>query len=267
MPGISHRGAAVAHQDTLERKDDFLRELKNTMCSWVYSKKKYNEIFQIELHERGLDIQNASSHLQSLVREKFRKGYPQGQFGELLLFNLLQHFFKAAPLLRKMPITTNQAIERHGADAIHFRPSNGKNVIFLGEAKTYSSRYKFKAALDDAIESILNSLENFSNELNLYVYDDFIEENLQEIASQIKRNKLANVVFELVCVISYQESDKNKDGKSQVEIEKSIEDSVRSHLIKHQDGYKHLDQTKLGKVHFVFCPFWDFDKLLNGFDS
>ncbi len=267
MPGISHRGAAVAHQDTHERKDDFLRELKNTMCSWVYSKKKYNELFQKELKERGADVQNATSHLQSLVNEKFRQGYPQGQFGELLLFNLLQHFFKAAPLLRKMPITTNQAIERHGADAIHFRPINGKNIVFLGEAKTYSSKYKFKSALDDAVESVLNSYANFHKELSLYVYDDFIEDDLREIASQIKRNKLPNVVFELTCIVSYQENEKKKNGKSQSEIESSIVEAVTSHIKKYQSEYNHLDQISLGKIHFIFFPFWDLEKLLTGFDS
>lgn len=267
MPGNSHRGAAVAHQDTLERKDDFLRELKNTMCAWVYSKNKYNKIFLDEMAVRGADVQNVSSHLQFLVREKFRKGYPQGQFGELLLFNFLQHFFKAAPLLRKMPITTNQAIERHGADAIHYRPQGGKNLVFIGEAKTYSSKYRFKSALDDSVDSVIKSFLNLGNELNLYINDDFIEDNLREIAGHIKRNTLPNVVYELVCIISYQENEKSKTGTCQSEIEKSIEDAVTSHILKHQGDLGHIDQGTLGKIHFIFFPFWEFDKLLNGFDS
>lgn len=266
MPGKSHRGAAVAHQDTLERRNDFLKELKNTMCSWVFSKQKYNELFRIEFEERGQDIQNASSHIQSLVAEKFRKGHPQGQFGELLLFNLLQHFFKAAPILRKMSITTNPAIERHGSDAIHFRPINGKNVVFLGEAKTYASRYRFKVALDDSVESILKAYANFSNELNLYVYDDFIENDFFEIARQIKINKLPNVVYELVCIISYQENDKKKNGESQQEIEKAIEKAVNSNLLNYQNDYSHIDPNAISKIHFILFPFWELESLLNGFD-
>lgn len=61
---------------------------------------------------------------------KFRKGCPQGQYGELLLFNFIQHFFKAAPLLRKMPITTNPGLERHGADAIHYLDNGDEQIFF-----------------------------------------------------------------------------------------------------------------------------------------
>ena len=267
MPGKSHRVAAIAHQDVFERRVDFLRELRNTVSSWVYSKKKYTQLYNDELAARGYDVQNVASHIQSLISEKFRKGYPQGQFGELLLFNLLQHFFKAAPMLRKMPITTNPSVERHGADAIHFRPSGGKNIVFIGEAKTYSSKYKFKNALDDAVESILKAAIGFASELNLYVYDDFIDEDLREVAAKIKRNTLEDVVFELVCIVSYSENDKSKTGKTQREIEECIEKCVVGQLNKHAAAYSHHDPIAFGKIHFVICPFWDFGKLLEGFDA
>jgi hypothetical protein len=267
MPGSSHRGAAVAHQDTLERRSDFLRELRNTMSSWVYSKAKYKSLLDAELIERGKDVQNAVSHIQALVVDKFRKGHPHGQFGELLLFNLLQHFFKAAPILRKMPITTNPAIERHGSDAIHYRPIGGKNVVFIGESKTYASKYRFKVALDDAINSILTSFSNFSIELGRFVYEDFIEDSLRDVAAKIKRNTLPNVVYELVCVISYQENESKKSGKTQTEIEQLIEKAINENLIKYQNEYGGLDQTVLSKIHFIIFPFWELDTLLDRFDQ
>lgn len=266
MPGKTHRGAAIAHQDVLERRADFSRELRNTMSAWVYSKKKYQQILSQELIERNQDLQNAVSHINALVAEKFRKGFPQGQFGELLLFNLIQHYFRAVPLLRKMPLTTNPAVERHGADAIHFRPSNTQNIVFIGEAKSYSSSYKFKTALDDAITSILKTFNGISTELGLYVYDDFIDETLQAVARQIKTNTLPNVVYELVCLVSFTETDKKKNGATQNEIEDSIQKVVNEHLTKHQTSYGSLDQVTLGKIHFVILPFWDFDKLLEEFN-
>jgi len=39
---------------------------------------------------------------------KFRGSSLQGQFSELPLCNLLQHYFRAAPLPRNMPITTSR---------------------------------------------------------------------------------------------------------------------------------------------------------------
>ena len=39
---------------------------------------------------------------------------------------------KAVPLLRKMKITTSSQHERFGADAIHYKVENGKNINNFG---------------------------------------------------------------------------------------------------------------------------------------
>ena len=88
----------------------------------------------------------------------------QGQLGELLLFHFIQRLQKAIPLLRKMKITTSNKHERFGADAIHFKYEQKKPIIILGEAKTYTSEYKFNEAFTDAIISILNT---YKNQLNI----------------------------------------------------------------------------------------------------
>lgn len=266
FPGKSHLGAAIAHQDIVERRQDFLRELKITMCSWIYSKKKYKEIYDAEFSRRGECHQNASSAIQALVRDKFRKGKPQGQFGELLLFNFIQHFFRAVPLLRKMKLTTNPAVERHGADAIHYRPRDGEHVVYLGEAKSYVSKYKFAEAVEASVDSIIGTLGNLSSELGLYIYEDFIDESLIAVARGIKTNSLSGVTFELVCVVSYSETDK-RSGSSQSEIAMKIESIVNSRLKQYEKLLEGKDQIRVGRIHFVLVPFWDFDELLMEFDS
>ncbi len=266
LPGKSHHGAAIAYQDIVERRQDFLRELKITMCSWIYSKQKYKEIYDAEFARRGESHQNASSAIHALVREKFRKGKPQGQFGELLLFNFIQHLFKAVPILRKMNLTTNPAVERHGADAIHYRPRTGEHVVYLGEAKSYASKYKFSEALEASVDSVLRTLENLSSELGLYVYEDFIDECLRNIARDIKSNNLSGVVFELVCVVSYSET-KNRSGSSQNEITERIKDIVNARLKQYENLLAKKDQIRIGRIHFVLVPFWDFEALLTEFDS
>jgi len=267
LPGKSHIGISISHQDQLELRDSFVRELKNTMCNWVYSKSRYNDLFNREFEKRNKDAANASSQIQQLARDKFRKGHPQGQFGELLLFNLLQHQFSAPPLLRKMPLTTNPAIERHGSDAIHYRPSNNVHQLYLGEAKSYKSNYSFKKAIDDAISSILTAYENFHTELGLYTYDNFIEEPLREIAEGIKENKLAPITFDLVCIVSYNET-KKKDGYSQAEIEQKIKDCLSKRLDKYTlPSIDSKKSTYLNKLHFIIMPIWDFETILDGFQT
>lgn len=267
IPGKSHTGVAITYQDLQERREDFINELKNTMHAWVYSKSRYKKIFEEALKERGNDFPNANAFMSSLVRDKFRKGFPQGQFGELLLFNLIQHFFLAAPLLRKMPILTSPAVERHGADAIHYRPVTGVHKIFLGEAKSYTSKYKFSEALGDAVDSVLSAHKKFQKELGQYVYDDFIDEELRTVAKDLKNNKLSPVEIELVCIVSYEENGK-KVGLNEKEIKSCVETIVKDRI----GGFDvskfsaHCAVT-LGRLHLFVMPVWDFDDLLVNFES
>ncbi|MCE9777565.1 DUF1837 domain-containing protein, partial [Shewanella algae] len=223
--GKTHKGVCVNYTDLQERRSDFLRELKNTVCSWVYGKDKYNNLFRKELEKRGYDYQNASSHIDSLARDKFRKGIPQGQFGELLLFNFLQYFFKAPALLRKMPLTTSRGHERFGADAIHYRKSDTENIIFIGESKAYKSNYKFKQAFTESLSSIIGTYNSLQEELLLYTYDDFIDPQLQDVAEKLKDGELENVRYELVCLISYHEL-KSPLAECEKEIKKNLENII-----------------------------------------
>ena len=102
----------------------------------------------------------AGMFLTDHVKSKFRMVKPQGQFGELLLLNFLQHIFRAAPLLRKMSITTNPGLERFGADAIHYRPMGKEHVFYIDESKCYETKYRFNEAFKKSLESILKSYQS-----------------------------------------------------------------------------------------------------------
>lgn len=265
--GKSHKGISIRYVDLLERRADFVRELKNTVCNWVYSKSKYRALFDEELTKRNADPQNAGAHIDYLARNKFRRGSPQGQFGELLLFNFIQHYFKAAPLLRKMPLTTSTGHERFGADAIHYRFEDGKNIIFLGESKAYESTYQFNTAFKASITSIVHTFDTLQEELLLYVYDDFIEQDLQEIAKKFKEGTLENVNLDLVCLIAYNEninvSDENED-KIRDNIEAAIKQRFEKVDSKSFDG---INDHLIKRIHYLVMPFWNFEKILEEFDS
>lgn len=261
----SHRGVAIKYVDLKDMEQSFIRELKSTAMSWVYSKKKYNQLLRDELPKRGGDFMNVQSYLQQVADQKFRKGCPQGQFGELLLFNFIQHFFKAPPLLRKMQLTTNPALERHGADAIHYREADSEQLFILGESKCYESKYKFNTALKASIDSVITSFKNIENELILYQLDDFIDPELQKVATDLKDGKLSNARFELVCLIAYEEN-KDVDASSEEQIKENIEACITERWAGVADNiYDGIRTALIDRINYVVFPVWGLEAILKEF--
>ncbi|TGK03783.1 DUF1837 domain-containing protein [Leptospira semungkisensis] len=267
VPKKEHTAAAIAYTDIRPRVDQFLRELKGTVTSWVYSKATSKKLLEDKLNETN-DMGNAAEFLTRLAHSKFRKGHPQGQFGELLLFNFLQHLFQAVPILRKMPVTTSPGHERFGADALHYKNEGSSHKIILGESKCYESKYKFKTAFEKSLVSIIDSFNNLDNELHQFVCDEFIEEPLLTIAKNYKDNKLANVQYELTSIIIYNETSELGHLKNETQIHNEI---VR--IIKEKCGgiedktYKIASANVLDRINYIIFPVWKLDELLNKFDS
>jgi hypothetical protein len=269
LPDNKHYGTCINYIDLQEYRDEFCSELVNTISEWVYSQKKAAEVIDIMIDE-GRSFQNAQSTLTTEAFKKFRnhsadKLLVQGQFGELLLFNFLQSFFKCVPLLRKMPITTSVEMERFGADAIHYKYKENKNLFFLGEAKTYTSKYKFNTALEDAITSILKSYKEHRKELGRYVYDAFIEDALIDIANDYKNGTLNDVELHLVSLITYCENkmiEKKSEKQIKEDIIKIIEERGKAVDRKLFDL---IDKGLHPRFNYIILPVWELDLLLEQF--
>lgn len=261
----AHRKTSIKYNDLKERRDDFLSELITTVVDWVYSKEESKKITDERIARSPNSTAQASAFLAQQANKKFRQNHPQGQFGELLLFNFIQHFFKAAPILRKQSITTTTGHERFGGDAIHYKKDGDKNVIIIGESKCYESKYQFSAAFKRSLDSIVNSFDKLDSELDLYVYDGFIDSKLSDIAKQYKQGKLQNVHFELVCLVAYHEGSRPK-GKDEDTIKqqilKMVEDKCKA---LDKNIYKAIDTAVLDRVHYIFFPVFEMDELLIDF--
>ena len=265
-----HYGAAVSYQDIMELRSDFLEQLIDTVVDWVYSSEKYADL-KAKFIESGKSEGAAASQVVRKAKEKFRRGDDklliQGQHGELLLFHFIQRFKGAVPLLRKMSITTSAEHERYGADAIHYKIENGKNVIVLGEAKAYTSDYQFSSAFKKAIDSILDTYKKFRSELGLYLHEDFLDKDMDIIAEGILENTLPNVEVELVSLILYSEM-KTISGTNEGEIKEQIKNII-------QNRYKAFDNEKipikdnpiLRRITYIVFPIWKFEELATEFQN
>jgi len=273
MPDKIHYGACINYVDLKEFREEFCVELINTIAEWVYNQKKARKLLKT-FEEEGRSPQNAMMKFMQHTFSKFRdrderKLFNQGQFGELLVFNFLQHFFEAVPLLRKMPIKTSKKVEVNGADAIHYGYHSKKHRLYLGEAKAYTRKYAFKAAFEDALKSLLHTYETHRDELDLYVYDDFVDEKLVKIAQDYKNGVLSNVEVHLVSIMAYHETERieltdEDDIKDQImkvieERGKSVDKKVVKKLLKD----KGLDP----RINYIILPIWDMDKLLQEFQK
>ena len=271
LPDKQHYGTCINYIDKQEYRDEFCKELVRTIPEWVYSQKKAAEVLNTLIAE-GRGTQNAQTTLTTLTFEKFRNSSTkklliQGQFGELLLFNFLQSFFKCVPLLRKMPITTSVQMERFGADAIHYKYEGGKNLFYLGEAKTYISKYKFDIAIKDAIDSIIKTYNEHRKELGMYVYDSFIDDALIDVATQYKNGTIKNAEVHLVSVITYCENktiDKNNEKQIKDDIIKIIEERGKA---VDRKLFKAIDRGLHPRFNYIILPVWDLDELLKQFQK
>lgn len=264
-PRKDHYGLSINYSDIKERRDDFLKELLSTIVNWVYNKSKLKKI--LDERSKDTDLGNALNFITNQAYSKFRPGHPQGQFGELLLFNLIQHYYKATPILRKQRITTSIGHERFGADAIHYKNKNDKNIFILGESKCYESKYQFKRAFEISIQSIVKTFNELDKELDLYLYDDFIEPELEELIKKYKQGKLENIQYELVCLIVYNENDSILGDSEKIiksNIKKVIQDKCASI---DKNSFSNINKTILVRVNYIIFPIWELDKLLNDFQN
>lgn len=267
-----HIGAYIEYQDIQELRDGFVEELSDTIVDWIYSSEKYEELKK-KLVNSGKSEAAASQHIGRKAKNKFRANKNsenvliQGQMGELLLYHFIQKCMKAVPLLRKMNIATSSDHERFGADAIHFKIENDKNIIILGEAKTYTSKYKFNEAFSDALDSILNTYNKHRSELGLYVHEDFLDDEMNVVAEKYLNNTLKSVEIQLVSIVTYNELSK---------IDKIDENTIRNNIKKIiEDRYRNYDKNKidmnknpiLSRITYIVFPIWDLKELAKKFQK
>ena len=268
----NHIGAFIEFQDIQDRSEEFLNELVDSVVDWVYSSEKYNDLV-VEFQKNGKSTGSANSAVIRKAKDKFRKNsnsdklLSQGQFGELLLFHFIQRFMHAVPLLRKMNITTSPQHERYGADAIHYKIENGKNIIILGEAKTYTSCYTFGKAFEKALNSILDSYYNHRKELSLYLHEDFLDDELNEIAEMYLTNKLPECEVHLVSIITYHETEKLK-YTNQGDIQSQIKNIIENRYKSFSNEKIEIDKYPiLNRITYIVFPIWKLDNLVERFQD
>jgi hypothetical protein len=262
-PTKKHIATCIDYNDLIQLRPEFTKELLASVTRFVYSRAKSKQIINSLTEEH--ELEDAYNLLTQQAKGKFRPYSVQGQFSELLLFNFLQYHFKAVPLIRKMKLTTNVELERNGADAIHLGVKEGKYVLYLGEAKTYTS--SFKSALKSALDSVYDTFSNHRNEINLYKYEDFLEPELQEIATKYINNEPLDLEVHMVCIVTFCVGTVTLGASREATIEKFIQ-ALKDEVAKMKEtDYPDIPEAIFGRSNYIFMPIDELDKLLADFKT
>ena len=158
----------IKYEYDTNREEQFVKFLLNNMENYALTEEERQEL---------------KYHL-AIVQTAFRrfvKNSNTGEFGEMIMFFLLELYENAMQIVNKMAIKTSGKVHYHGADSIHFGLNGQVQVLYLGESKT--SEKDLAAALTDAIKSITT----FYNEEKDKFEIDLISGNLsKDMPSEIK---------------------------------------------------------------------------------
>lgn len=157
------------------RENDFLAFILNTIPTYAL---KPNE--RVNVDKRIYDVWCTAIN-------RFVQNSNTGEFGELILFHLLELDENAVQIINKIAIKSTPGMYQHGADAVHFSFDGGIKTLYLGEAKT---EVEFKKAVKDAFKTIVDYYYGKDSKLKFEINlaSGNISEDIKEpYRSQIKK--------------------------------------------------------------------------------
>ena len=202
------------------------------------------------------------------IRFDYEQSIAQGQFSELVLYNVLMNYFDAAPLIHKMSITTGSQLERNGIDAIHVR-NNGNGIeMFLGESKAYDRvQGGFKEAVEESLSDVIVHHQGLISEFDLYSHSAAISEGFESFLTEYLKGKHKDVEVNLVCMVSYgvQQKLTSKNRKGFInETIKMIEEDCKK---VDKDVFSKINGGHLERVYFVLFPIREMHELIIKFQK
>lgn len=263
LPAKDHLGLCIKHVDINELRCQFVSSLCASIIKFIYCDDEYEKL---KTQFGSCDEQTISGKIYQKAKQKFRPYSKRGQFSELLVFTLLQHFFKAVPFLRKGSITTNPEIERNGADALHikYNQNTKKYELYIAECKTKNA---FSGAFHECLDDALIHYKNMFTELELYIYEDFISQELEPVVSDFLNGKLENLETNLVCLMTYENEQTLTGGSGSLNDEMMESLIMSAKKISHTAIKKKVEPYILSRIHYIMFPVNDLDNLITTFED
>ncbi len=229
----------------------------------------YNFVFACSEVEKKLGIQNQNSaeKLFDKAIRKLSQHTAKGELGELILFTLLDVYFKAPKILSKISFKTTRRVPVFGADAVHGQFHNGKFKLYLGESKIWKN---FKPAAKDAATSIKSAKDNYENEFDLLDshmdfpnIDERLKSELLDLLDPFSDNDLSGVIHS-PCFIGFTESDLISNAGSEKEFVENYTELAGEYIADFFEKVE-VQGVNIDEASLLMLPFSCVDDLVNGF--
>lgn len=231
----------------------------------------YNFVFSCSEIEKKLGVKNPSA-AEDLFNKAIRKishHTAKGELGELILFTLLDVYFKAPKILSKVSLKTNPRMPVFGADAVHGQFNDGKFKLYLGESKLHK---KFGPAAKKAAASIESAKAKYEDEFDLLdSYMDFpgLEEELElkilDLLNPFSDNDLSDVMHS-PCFIGFSDPNLISDSNSEDEFIENYTELAKTYI---GDFFNEVEEQggSVEETALMMLPFSCIDELVKGFIS
>ncbi len=183
-----------------------------------------------------------------------RKSSMKGDYGELLLFLILEVYYPAKKFVTKARLRSSMGDEIKGYDCAHFSiEEDGEICLWLGEAKFHQS---FSSAITSATESINKHLtiQSIKDELSILEGNiDVQGEDADNLESFLNSGKsIDKIKFKIPILLTYDSS----VVQSNTSICQKFTDELKEELNLH---YKSIEGKKFRnpqnfELHFILLP-------------
>ena len=157
---ITGRGSYISLREGSPTVADFVSVFSHYLAAYALPRKQ----LLAASDAAGSDPTLQSVHMTRLREDaaslfiKARKGsHRSGEFGEIVLYILVEWWLQAPQVVSKMFLKTAYQMPVHGTDGIHARlEDDGKLTLIWGESKAHKS---LESALTDALKSISDFIQ------------------------------------------------------------------------------------------------------------
>lgn len=143
--GVGKHPYHLNYESGVYRESDLVKIIRGAMPHFALTPEEYSRLKEQDDIDEMYRL--AFSRISKAKKDK------KGDYGELLLFLLLQSFYNTERLVTKVKLRSSVKDQIKGFDCAHFTVSDdGQPLLWLGEVKFYKS---FSGALDDVVEEIV----------------------------------------------------------------------------------------------------------------